>query len=98
MGHLVDDLGRLFFVDDTGRMSFVDDLGNVTYGAGLHDRVLDSGLNVLADEADKIYICNDEPTTYAEAIGISPGYALGLKDFGAPGGAVASAADSRRFA
>src|SRR5262245_9223845 len=98
MGHLVDDLGRLFFVDDTGRMSFVDDLGNVTYGAVLHDRVLDSGLNVLADEADNIYICHGEPPTYAAPIGLSPAHALGLKDVGAPGRAAASAADARRFA
>src|SRR5438132_181014 len=86
--------GRLFFVDDNGRMSFGNDAGNVTYSAVLHDRVLDLGLSVLADEADKIYICSDEPTSYAEATGISPGYALASKDFGSPGGAFGPASST----
>lgn len=50
-------------------------------------RVLDFGLSELADIADKIYLCSAEPTTYAEATST---YALGVKDFGSPGGAFGS--------
>ena len=46
------------------------------------DRVLDNGLSVLDSEADKIYICSTEPTTYTEATST---YALGNKNFGAGG-------------
>src|SRR5258708_5051927 len=73
----------------------LDELGNfLTDGPVIvADRVLDFGLAVLADEADKIYLCSDEPTTYALATTAptsSPdvgGYALGNKNFGSPGGA-----------
>jgi hypothetical protein len=47
--------------------------------------VIDNGLDVLDTDADKIFICSAEPTTYAEA---TVTLALGNKDFGA--GAVAS--------
>lgn len=40
----------------------------------LASRVLDLGLNVLDTEADKLFICSAEPTTYTEA---SSTYALG---------------------
>ncbi len=53
--------------------------------AYLHDRVYDNGLSVLDTEADKLYICSQEPTTYTEATST---YALGNKSgisIGAPG-------------
>ena len=31
------------------------------------DRVLDLGLNVLSDDANRIDICSEEPTTYTQA-------------------------------
>jgi hypothetical protein len=57
----------------------------------LADRVLDLGLNVLDSEADKIFICSQEPTTYTEA---SSTYALGNKTFSAGGAFGAPAAGS----
>ncbi|MBQ59093.1 MAG: hypothetical protein CMA66_00930 [Euryarchaeota archaeon] len=35
--------------------------------ATLNDRVLDSGLTTLDTEANRIDVCSQEPTTYAEA-------------------------------
>ena len=46
----------------------------------LADRVLDLGLNVLDTEADKIYLCSADPTTFTEATST---YALGNNNFGA---------------
>lgn len=40
------------------------------------DYVLDSALSKLDTEADKLYICSAEPTTYTQAITT---YALGVK-------------------
>jgi Methyltransferase domain len=51
----------------------------------LLDYVLDNGLEVLDDEATHIYVCNGEPTDFADAttnVG-SGGKALGNKNFGA---------------
>ena len=45
--------------------------------AFLNDRVYDNGLTVLDTEADKLYICSTEPTTYAQA---TTTYALGVKN------------------
>lgn len=61
----------------------------------LNPRVLDLGLNVLDAEATDIYICNTEPTTYAQAIGSA---ALGNKTFSAGGafGAPANATPDGR--
>lgn len=42
--------------------------------------VLDNGLSALKSLATHIYICSQEPTTYAEA---TTTYALGNKNFGA---------------
>jgi len=42
----------------------------------INDRVLDNGLSVLDTEADRLYICTQEPTTYTQA---SATYALGNK-------------------
>lgn len=49
--------------------------------AYLNDRVLDYGLNVLDTEANRMDICNAEPTTYAQATTTpgSSGYSLGYK-------------------
>ena len=44
--------------------------------ASLNDRVFDSGLTVLDTEANALYICNAEPTSYAQATST---YALGSK-------------------
>ena len=44
--------------------------------ASLNDRVYDNGLTVLDTEASHLYICSQEPTTYAQA---SSTYALGVK-------------------
>ena len=46
--------------------------------AYLNDRVLDLGLNVLDTEADVLYICSAEPTSYAEAISLSLGVKTGI--------------------
>ncbi len=46
----------------------------------LSDRVLDNGLTTLDTEATHLYLCTQEPTTYAEA---SSTYAKGNKNFGA---------------
>lgn len=53
--------------------------------ASLNDRVYDNGLTVLDTEVSHLYICSQEPTTYAQA---SSTYALGVKatpTVGAPG-------------
>ena len=42
--------------------------------AFLNDRVLDQGLTILDTEADRIYLCSQQPATYAEATST---YALG---------------------
>lgn len=44
--------------------------------AGVGTRVLDLGLNVLDVEADRLYLCSSEPTTFTEA---SSTFALGNK-------------------
>lgn len=44
--------------------------------AFLHDDVHDDGLQRLTDRVTQIYICSQEPTTYAEA---SSTFALGVK-------------------
>ena len=46
----------------------------------LSSRVLDNGLTTFVSEADKLYICNAEPTTFTEATST---FALGNKNFGA---------------
>jgi uncharacterized membrane protein YebE (DUF533 family) len=56
--------------------------------AGLQDRVLDLGLNVLDTEATHIYLCSADPSTFTAA---SSTNALGNKNFGA-GAAVGSPA------
>lgn len=51
----------------------------------INDRVLDNGLTVLNTEANRLDICNTEPTTYAQATGSA---SLGNKtslSVGAPG-------------
>jgi hypothetical protein len=45
-------------------------------------RVNDFGLNVLASEPDRVFICSQEPTTYTEAVTT---FALGSKIYGARG-------------
>ena len=42
----------------------------------LADRVFDEGLSVLSDEANRLDICSQEPTTYEEATST---YTLGNK-------------------
>ncbi len=70
-------------VDDIGRP-----LTDEIFGAGpaseaiLSSRVLDLGLEVLNLEANRIYLCSAEPTTYGEATAV---YALGFNDFGVGG-------------
>lgn len=44
--------------------------------AYLNDRVLDNGLTVLDTEADRLYLCSQQPASYAEATST---YALGSK-------------------
>lgn len=44
--------------------------------AFINDLVFDNGLQVLTDDVDALYICSQQPTTYAEA---SSTYALGTK-------------------
>jgi len=44
--------------------------------AFINDLVFDNGLQVLTDDVDGLYICSQQPTTYAEA---SNTYALGTK-------------------
>lgn len=44
--------------------------------ATLHDDVFDNGLNILDTDTENLYICSQEPTTFAEA---SSTYALGVK-------------------
>jgi hypothetical protein len=51
-----------------------------TGGVKLEDRVLDLGLNVLDTESTHIYVCSQQPTTFAEA---TTTYARGFKNFGA---------------
>lgn len=50
--------------------------------AYINSIVLDSGLSYVKTNADKIFICSQEPNTYT---GASSTYALGVKDFGAGG-------------
>lgn len=50
----------------------------------LNDRVLDQGIKILSDEADRIDICSQEPATHTEATST---YSLGYKDHGAAGSA-----------
>jgi hypothetical protein len=52
----------------------------------LGSKTLDSGLGYISSNADKIYICSIQPTTYTEA---TTSYALGSANFGV--GAVAGA-------
>lgn len=42
----------------------------------LHNDVFDSGLNIIDTDTETLYICSQEPTTFAEA---SSTYALGNK-------------------
>lgn len=42
--------------------------------AFLNDRIYDQGLTILDTEADRIYLCSQQPATYAEATST---YALG---------------------
>lgn len=56
----------------------------------LNDRILDSGIDILNTEADRIDICSQEPTTYTEATST---YSLGFKDHGASGSAFGAPAD-----
>lgn len=56
----------------------------------LNDRVLDSGLDILNTEADRIDICSAEPDTYTEATST---FSLGFKDHGASGSAFGAPAD-----
>lgn len=56
----------------------------------LNDRVLDSGLEILNAEADRIDICSQEPTTYTEATST---YSKGNKDHGASGTAFGAVGD-----
>lgn len=48
----------------------------------LNDRVMDSGLAILNNEAERIDLCSQEPANYTEATST---YTLGFKDFGSPG-------------
>jgi hypothetical protein len=48
--------------------------------AFLNDLTLDNGLSSVKSNADKIYICSQEPSTYT---GATSTYALGNKNFGA---------------
>jgi hypothetical protein len=56
----------------------------------LNDRVLDQGIKILSDEADRIDVCSAEPATYTEA---SSTYSLGFKDHGASGSAFGDPGD-----
>lgn len=56
----------------------------------LNDRILDNGLQILSDEADRLDICSTEPATYAEATST---YSLGNKDHGASGSAFGNPED-----
>lgn len=58
--------------------------------AYLNDRILDSGLDILDTEADRIDVCSQEPATYTEATST---YSLGNKDHGASGSAFGSPGD-----
>src|ERR1043166_3168053 len=48
--------------------------------AFLNDLTLDNGLSSVKSNADKIYTCSQEPSTYT---GATSTYALGNKNFGA---------------
>lgn len=64
--------------------------------AYIDDNVLDSGLNYVKTNADKIFICTQEPNTY---VGATSTYAIGVKDFGAGGvinGAITAGSPSGR--
>ena len=59
--------------------------------AFLNDRVLDQGLTILDTEADRIYLCSQQPATYAEAtstyaLGNVTGIAIGAPADGTPDG------------
>ncbi len=56
----------------------------------LNDRILDSGIDILNTEADRIDICSQEPANYTEATST---YTLGFKDHGASGSAFGAPAD-----
>jgi hypothetical protein len=96
-----DQNGVVDFIDRNGHTLFKD-RNNIFLGIGgidtavaiVADRVLDNGLSVLADEADRIYICSAEPTTHAEVLSL----ALGVKSFGAGGafGPLAAGAPGRK--
>src|SRR5262245_15513614 len=62
----------------------------------LSSRVLDNGLTTFVSEADKLYICNAQPTTFTEATST---FALGNKNWGAgnvlTGPAAAASGDGR---
>jgi hypothetical protein len=62
--------------------------------AGLADRVLDLGLNVISTESAAIYLCANEPTDYAGAMSSALGYKL--FGVGAVFGAPYEAADGNR--
>jgi hypothetical protein len=57
------------------------------------DRVLDFGLSVLNTEANRLDICNTEPTTYAQATGAA---SLGSKTALIVGAPEAASPDGRR--
>ncbi len=48
----------------------------------LGSKLIDAGLGYVTSNADRIYICSAQPTTYAEATST---FALGYKDFGVGG-------------
>lgn len=59
--------------------------------AYLNDRVFDSGLAILDTEADRIYLCSQQPATYAEAsstyaLGVVTGISIGAPADGTPDG------------
>ena len=59
--------------------------------AYLNDRVFDSGLSILDTEADRIYLCSQQPATYAEAtstyaLGNVTGVSVGAPADGTPDG------------
>jgi hypothetical protein len=98
MGYLTSDSPADILADDLGNR-LTDDILIPTVA----DRVLDFGLGVLADEAEKIYICSDEPLTYAQATGALAssldvsGFALDVKDFGSPVGGLDAFGKNDRY-
>lgn len=61
--------------------------------AFIADRVLDEGLQVLSNEANRLDICSSEPSTYAAATG---GSSLGNKTSLSVGNPAARSPDGRR--